>query len=109
MLLPKKCHCIIYSIDEDLFILPDCSAIAKKSDVIFDWYGIEQNKLVLVGIPLSPKLYIEIRNSDIIFPEKNLIHSPTIEQIEQINNDLYNISFSQILLNNPEQLQKLKI
>lgn len=108
MFVPEKCHCIIYITSKDSFILPDCTMTALKSKETFDLHGMTVNKIAQVGIPLTPKLFIEIRNSDLIDAKENLICIPSKKEIEEINNSLFNIAYTQVLLNNPEQLDELK-
>ncbi|WP_300664117.1 DUF4238 domain-containing protein [Fluviicola sp.] len=108
ILLPENCHCIIYKVDEDSFILPDCTITAKKSKETFDSHGITTNKIELIGIPLTPRLYLEIRNSDIIGTKENTVCVPKTSKIEEINNRLFSTAYSQVLLNKPEQLDDLK-
>ncbi|MBR9832444.1 DUF4238 domain-containing protein [bacterium] len=103
-LLPQKCHCIIYYADNDLFILPDCTSRVERSDKLFNLHGLGINGIARIGIPLTPKVYIEILNSDILGRHDNIVVKPTFREIGNINYNLFKIAKTQVLLNSPEQL-----
>lgn len=102
MLVPEACNCFIYIADAESFILPDCTAFGLKSREIFEHHGTEFNKLSLVGIPLCPHVFLEVRNSEII-PGNNRVCKATEEDILNINDLLYETAFTYVLLNNQNQ------
>lgn len=108
MFLPEKCHCQLFITNQESFILPDCTIAALKSRETFDWHGQEVNNIAMIGIPLSPKLYMEIWNSDVVDHENNKAYSPTTDKINEINKSLFNSCYTQVLLNKPEQLAVLE-
>lgn len=107
MLLPSSCYCILYHTKDNSFILPDCTGVAYKSEHTFNWNGIDYNKVSFVGIPLTPNLFLEIRNCDVFDEGSNFLYQPDKREINTINQRLFDFAFTQVLLSNPEAIKSI--
>ncbi|MCB0476724.1 MAG: DUF4238 domain-containing protein [Crocinitomicaceae bacterium] len=97
MFVPKLCSCLIYRSKKDVFVLPDSTMQGLKSNKKFIWGGAEFNQIEIVGIPLTPKIYISIVNSDVNHEIKSEIINATDDMIKNINKSLILNSFDQVL------------
>lgn len=108
MLVPDNLTCDIFFCEENGFILPDCSATIISSNETMNWNSLNINKVSCVGIPLNPRLFLQIKNNDIHPGEINKIFIANEGLIQHVNENLLSSSFSQVVGADFHTLDSLK-
>jgi len=104
---PSSCSCDIILAPGSSFILPDRTAVLKPSHETFKYHSMTMNKISCVGIPLTPKIFLQIKNNDVCEDQSTTIYALTPKRVAEFNLKLYNKARNQILCSDKNALTTL--
>ena len=84
MLVPNEVCCDIFVTFDSRFNLPDCTAFIKRSAEVFEYMGTKLNKITYIGLPLSPNIYLQIKDNDLVQDKTNGIYLLPNENVDKI-------------------------
>lgn len=107
MLIPDNLVGDIFVSKAPPFYLPDCTAIILKSEKTSEYQNRNINKIVSISLPLTQNVFIQIRNKDFFPSDSTDLFSIGKERTEEINNQLINYAFEQVLVAKEFKLQSI--
>lgn len=99
MLVPSEISCKFYISLDKSFYLPDTTAIISLSEEEFEYQNRKINKIALVGIPISSRVYLQIKNRELFTDEKTGIYIYDNDDVDVLNNKIFSHAKKEVLVN----------
>ncbi|MCP4521313.1 MAG: hypothetical protein GY827_06430 [Cytophagales bacterium] len=106
--VPKKINFDLYFSTKNNFVLPDTTCLLRYSKSTFKIGNLEYHSISSIGISLTPKIFIQLRNSDVLGEEENMIYKAVPNFVMDINQMIYNECSGQVISPDLETLKNLQ-